>query len=159
MTADGYYIDGAESGGPKPETLFWRNVVRPKLSHFGVLHRIENVMELGTPDVAACLHRGDRIGVSSWIELKHAHKWTVRSLFRFKHFTVDQADWLEEWGRIGRACVLAQVADEFLLVPSAHARELQRGVTRARFYEMSAVRSEGGKFPTGRVVQWLTAKT
>ena len=155
----GYYIDGAEGGGPKPETLFWRNVVRPRLIHFGVLHRIENVAEVGTPDVAYCLHRGDRKGVSGFIELKHAHEWPTRenTIFRFKHYTVDQADWIEEWGRIGRSCVLAQVATEFLLVPSKHCRELQRGVNRRRFYEIADVRSDD-VFPTGRIVRWLTER-
>lgn len=141
------------------ETDFWRTTVRPKLINFGVLHRIENVIELGTPDVAYCLHRGDKIGISGWIELKYALEWPKRknTIFKFKHYTTDQADWIEEWGRIGRSCVLAQVENDYLLVPSKHCRELQHGVTQQRFLQISDVVGNG-VFPTGRIVRWLTER-
>lgn len=141
------------------ENDFWRTIVRPKLINFGVLHRIENVVELGTPDVTYCLHRGDKIGVSGWIELKFSSAWPVRdkTSFKFSRYTVDQADWLEEWGKFGKACVLAQIANEYLLVPGKHCRELQHGVSRSRFYEMAAVRGID-RFPTGQVVRWLTER-
>lgn len=142
----------------KPETIFWRDTVRPSLVDFGFLHRIENAVDVGTPDVSACLHRGDLRYRSSWIELKHAHEWPKRerTSFRFKHFTVDQANFLHDWDSYGqKACVLAQVADEYLLVPGCHAKELQCGVTRAQFYKIAAVHGQY-RFPVGRILRWLT---
>lgn len=139
------------------EKDFWSRIVRPKLISFGVLHRIENVLELGTPDVAYCLHRGDRIGVSGWIELKFAHRWPKTKL-RFPHFTVDQANWLEDWGRIGHSYMLAQVGEDFLLVHARNCREIQKeGATRQRFMELATVHGFGA-FPTGRIVRALTEK-
>lgn len=158
---DEFTITEGKSGrGPKPETIFWRDTVRPALHSFGIIRRVENAVENGMSDVIYCLHRGDRIGVSGWIELKHAWEWPKRAdtLFRFDHYTVDQANFIADWGALRqRACVLARVADEFLLVPSEHAHELQRGVTRRRFYDIAAVYGDC-KFPTGPVLLWLTER-
>lgn len=142
----------------KPETIFWRDTVRPALRDFGTLHRIENAVEVGMPDVVACLSRGDGKWCSSWIELKRAWEWPVRekTIFRFKHYTVDQANFLNDWNlKRQRTCLLAQINDEYLLVSGKHAQELQRGVTRDRFYKIASVHGQY-KFPTARVLMWLT---
>lgn len=145
----------------RSETDFWNRTVRPALSSFGVLHRIENLIELGTPDVTYCLRRDKNSrAISGWIETKFSHGWPARqnTVFKFKHFTMEQAEWLEEWGRFGKACLLVQVGDDFLLVPPQHCKEIQKGVTQTRFGELASVRSSRA-FPTGRVLLWLTDRS
>lgn len=142
------------------ESAFWRKVVRPALLPFGVLHRIENVTETGTPDVVYSLRRTriDGPGRSGWIELKYVPAWPARqgSLFRFRKFTIDQADWLVEWRKVGgRACVLTRVGNDCFLMDGLLARELQSGMTRQEIQRRCAVYGEG-VFPTGRIVKWLT---
>lgn len=144
------------------ETLFWNNTVRPALISFGVLHRVENTVETGTPDVTYCLRNTleDGPGVSGWIELKHSDGWPklARTPFRFKPYTKEQAEWLGDWSAIGgKACLLAKVGSEFLLVPGYNCVELWRGVPRQRVYQLAAVRGEF-TFPTGRMLLWLTAR-
>lgn len=144
------------------EVEFWRKIVRPKLIPFGVLHRIENVVELGTPDVTYTLRRDTSSpAFSGWIELKHVVHWPARAgtLVRFKRFTVDQAAWLDEWGRIGgKACLLIQIENDYALLSHRHAFALQRGVPGGWIRQNAEVLGEG-VFPTGRVVKWLTEKT
>jgi hypothetical protein len=144
------------------EVDFWRGIIRPKLSMFGVLHRIENVVELGTPDVTYTLRANTTSpAVSGWIELKHANAWPARpdTKFRFSRYTPDQAGWLYEWDRVGgKACVMALVGTTFFLVPGYYAHDLQRGATRDTIKQLAAVWDDA-QFPTGRMVKWLTTKT
>lgn len=142
------------------ESTFWRKVVRPALLPFGVLHRIENVTETGTPDVTYSLRRDRNVGPgrSGWIELKYVPAWPARpgGILKFRKFTTDQADWLVEWRKVGgRACVLTRVGDDCFLMDGLLARELRDGMTRQEIRERCAVYAEG-VFPTGRILKWLT---
>lgn len=145
------------------ESLFWRNYVKRYLSSFGVLKRIENLIEIGMPDVVYCLRStlGDGPAVSGWIELKYAHEWPKRESteFRFPHLTKEQVLWLEEWSRIGgKACVMARVGRDFFLVPGSHCRILRDGVRREELKERAPVFASK-IFPTGRMLKWLTERT
>lgn len=144
------------------ETLFWSKTVRPALISFGVLHRVENTVETGTPDVTYCLRTGleDGPGRSGWIELKHAHGWPKRpnTTFRFSRYTKEQAEWLHEWHFIGgKACLIAKIGNEYLLIPGDRCVELWHGGTRRDVMHMAAVQGIG-TFPTGRMLLWLTAR-
>lgn len=141
----------------KPETAFYQKEVKPNLIHFGVIHRIENVVETGTPDVSCCMRRRDGSGVSWWVELKFAAEWPKRAntLFRFPNFELEQAMFIEEWGRFGNACVLAKVAANYFVMPSYYCGELRAGMTKRRIMETATVWGTD-VFPTGRIVRWLT---
>lgn len=148
----------------KPETAFWQNDVRPNLVHFGIVYRVENSVDNeGMPDVVYCLrrYREDGPAVSGWIELKHCSSWPVRPVtpLRFKRFTLEQADWVFDWDRMGgKACVLVKVGRDFFLMAGSYAHQLRLGMTRTQIQEKAAVSGTNGNFPTGRVIRWLTEK-
>lgn len=140
------------------EAIFWRNTVKPQLSSFGVMHRIENTVEAGTPDVTYTLrHPSTGRAASGWIELK-ATSLPARqtTIVRFKRFTPEQAEWLREWAAFGgRAWLLVRLGPRFALVNGLDCPEVQRGATLGRFMELSVVRGDNA-FPTGRMLKWLT---
>lgn len=146
----------------RPEDAFWHDEIKPTLKHFGVLHRVENSIEEGMPDVCYCLRKTKEDGpaVSGWIENKHVHKWPSRpnSFLRFKRFTKQQADWLYDWSAVGgKACVLAKVGTDYFLMSGLHAKQLREGMTRSQIMGKAAVVGLG-VFPVGRIVLWLTEK-
>lgn len=57
----------------------------------GFLHRIENSIDEGTPDVYYCID-----GDQGWIELKQIKKWPTyeNTPVKIKHFTIAQRQWL-----------------------------------------------------------------
>jgi Holliday junction resolvase len=64
----------------KPEQRFWDHLHNNKLIH-GDVHRIENKVELGTPDVVAC-YKGTQV----WIELKVGKPNQLLTLIREEQF-------------------------------------------------------------------------
>lgn len=139
------------------ESAFWTNQVA-KLKNFGKAERIENVIGLGTPDVSYCLRWLKEPAVTGWIELKYLPKWPARtnSIVRFKHYTLEQADFLRDWSAAGcRACMLAQIGGEFLLIPGAGCKDVYNGLTRTGMAERAAVHA-AGQFPLNKVLRWLT---
>jgi len=73
--------------------------------------RIENGVELGTPDT-----NGRVFGIDFWLELKHVHEWPKRKTtpVRLNHFTAEQRQWLLQRGLAGGTCgVLLQVKNEY----------------------------------------------
>lgn len=105
------------------ERALW-HTVRKAWGPFGVLKRIENSTETGTPDLSYCLMKH-----SGWIELKHLQAWPKRATTPLvvEHFTSAQADWLDEWSRAGGdAWLLLQVGREYALFTAAGARRLYR---------------------------------
>lgn len=141
------------------ESLFYNSIVRPRLGRFGILRRIENRIGEGTPDVLYTLRRRAALpAATGFIELKKAEHWPTGkgTPLRFNHFSVGQVAWMEEWASHGgRVCVLAQVEDDYLLVPPEGLRRAQAGVPRTEFVGMCAVVGRG-VFPTAEVVRWLT---
>lgn len=144
------------------ESLFWRNYVKRYLSSFGMLKRIENLLELGMPDVVYCLKAEQKEPpTAGWIELKYAHEWPKRASteFHFPHLTKEQTLWLEEYSRIGgKCCVMARVSRDFFLVPGSHCRILRDGVRREELKERAPVFANK-IFPAGRMLKWLTERT
>lgn len=140
------------------ESQFWSTIVKPQLSSFGVLHRIENTVESGTPDVTYSLrHPAKPRNVSGWIELK-VTKRPVRqeTIVRFKRFTVEQAEWLREWSAVGSsAWLLTMIGPYFTLIDGRHCPRVQAGVTLREFQELSSVIGSN-RFPTGRILDCLT---
>lgn len=139
------------------ETDFYRNIVYKQLSSFGMLWRVENALNLGTADVAYCLKFKDEIG-SGWLETKKSREWPKRfeTPLRFNHYTLDQVIFAERWNRAGgRACMLAQVENDFLIVPAWNMRKIFKGVNKTTFISLSVVHGQG-VFPTGRILKWLT---
>ena len=99
------------------ERAFW-NLLDEKLSPFGILHRIENRVGTGTPDVAYCLRRRPKGPITSgWLELKQT-EWPSRSgtPFTIESLTLNQVQFLERWSKNGgMAFLLAQVDHDYLL--------------------------------------------
>jgi hypothetical protein len=88
------------------ESQLW-TVVRRTLLPYGILKRIENILEDGTPDVAYTLR-----GVDGWLELKDLDAWPARegTVVRLDHYTAAQRLWHRQWRGVGGRChVLARV--------------------------------------------------
>lgn len=90
--------------------------------------RIENSLEVGTPDVnGAYTIDGEKVDV--WIELKSRDEFPVRELtpIRLPHFTTDQRDWLIHRERAGgRAFLLVRVAREYFLFNAIDAYNIDK---------------------------------
>jgi hypothetical protein len=71
--------------------------------------RIENLACPGTPDIGY---------VNGFVECKWLAKWPKNGVARFRHWTAQQACWHKEhWAAGGQSWIVAQVADEYFLVP------------------------------------------
>lgn len=135
---------------------------RDELSPFGKLHRVENGIAKGTPDVAWLLRRYPKVPpVAGWLELKHEAAWPssddrpviIRKLRR------EQVDFAEEWTAAGgRSMFLIQVGRDYVLFDAATARLIfERKLTRPLFLGMAVVAAEGRGFPAADVLKGLTA--
>lgn len=90
------------------ESALWQKL-KACSEHLAHIVRIENALELGTPDVNGC-----RNSVDFWIELKYVEKWP--KLLYIEHFTEKQKTWLVDRGRHGgNAFLLVHVGKDFLL--------------------------------------------
>lgn len=106
---------------PRPESQLWKafkgavHGVDPR-AH---LVRVENSILEGHSDVDYCIQ-----GAGGVVELKRLPAWPRRPAtpVRFRHYTRQQKNFLAaRWGAGGRAWLLAQVADEYLLIPMPRA--------------------------------------
>ena len=136
------------------EANLWSDV-RQFLSPFGFFHRVENKVDLGTPDVAYAIP-----GASGWLELKHVDHWPfdARSKIIIRGFTKDQVLWLEGWKNAGgRANLLLRVGDRFgthvLMTPVVARAVYERRYDRKEILDRCNW-SEG--FIPGRLVKWLS---
>ena len=117
------------------EAALW-NTLRRKLKPYGHCVRVENAIEVGTPDVNLCVQ-----GTESWIELKHREHWPKRanSIVTVRHFTDDQRRWLANRIRSeGRCGVLLQISNTYMYLHGRNALYVGR-VERARLYELAVV--------------------
>ncbi len=102
------------------EAGLWKLIRKSKPEGHWV--RVENRVELGTPDVNYCLSEQ----YEGWLELKVISKWPVRGgPLRVSHFTMDQRWWLKRrvWAG-GSAGLLLRVDSgpkEYLLFDGAWA--------------------------------------
>ena len=134
------------------ERATWR-LVRDRLAPFGRRTRIENRCDKGTPDTVYTLR-----GTSGWIEFKKLDGWPARpeTPVRIEHLTLEQVTFLEDEVRAGgRAWLLVQVEEEYLLLGPAAARAIYEGVmTREKM--VLAARVWGNGFPLRRMLEALT---
>lgn len=141
------------------EAGFWQ-VVRRHLSPFGVLRRVENKLDLGTPDVAYCLRLpGAHDARSGWLELKRLHAWGRKNLV-VPHLTIDQVINLEQWVLAGgRAHLLMAVADDVVLCNGAGGLDAryvyQRALCRADAASSGALLGSLREFPTRQLLEAL----
>jgi len=141
------------------ESQYWHDHVRPKLSGFGKLVRIENAAQLGTPDVAYCLRFGlTEPAAAGWIELKHLDSAPKRGgTIKIDHLTIEQVQFMEGWTAAGgRAWLLIRIDSYHLLLRASSARPLFRGErTLTGLLDEAAVWSNSA-FPAGRILRELT---
>lgn len=97
------------------ETALWK-ATKKYLSPFGTLIRIENRVDIGTPDIVYCLkflHRPSATGV---IELKEADRPARETTPVDVGLSREQSHWLSAWKASGgRAFVLLQVQRAYFL--------------------------------------------
>jgi len=142
------------------EPSLWQRT-RDNLKPFGRLVRVENPIDPGTPDVCYCLRRLPTMpkGATGWIELKHVHKWPVRSATALviNELTREQVDWHTFWALAGGTswCLLQVDRTILLLDHHAIAQVFARAHTRTSLSASAAVVSEN-VFPTAELVKCLT---
>lgn len=111
------------------EKSTWSDHVRPILAQARLDPvRIENVVDLGTPDINI---------THGWIELKYVAEWPKRTntILRIHHFTPQQRVWLRRrWVAGGGAFFLLKIADEFLLFDGETAYQVGKLLTREQCY-------------------------
>ena len=133
------------------ESALW-DMVRGTWTPHMRLVRIENRLELGTPDVYY-----NAIGRNGWLELKHVPAWPARKTTKvvIDHLTLEQITWAEaELKAGGRMWYLLQAERTYLLLTPAVAREIYEGsLTSAEIIERATVRDEGSL--TKRMIKWL----
>ena len=145
------------------EQALWK-MTRGKLSPFGVLKRVENSLDSGTPDFSYCLRFPiySRIHHSGWMELKHADAWPTRTStpLDLPHLTREQIAWCKSWSQAGGSVfLLLQVANEYMLFRSTHMATVQAGCTRDRLRELAASCAYGfDRFPTSEIMRRLCEK-
>lgn len=110
---------------------------------------VENRVYPGTPDVNY---------IEGWVELKWLPRWPKGQdePVRVKHFTPQQRVWLRRrWRRGGRAYVLLQVAQDWLLFDGATAADNLGKVSRGRLFELAL--KTWRKLDEEELRVWLTA--
>ena len=111
------------------ETNLSRRLVKKVKHQIDVWHRIENGVEVGTPDVYYAVS-----GHGGWVELKHVHEYPrmPTTPIRFKRFTLEQVDTIETFGQsCGWSWVLIQIELHHYLFHWDRVRELQIGQPRS----------------------------
>ena len=103
-----------------------RTMLRTRLSPYGIIKRIENRCDKGTPDILYCLR-----DVTGLIELKYLSAWPKRknTSIRIASFTKDQAIWLTQWKASGgKSWLLLQIGRVYVLLGAVTAYMVQAGV-------------------------------
>lgn len=126
------------------------HTLRREMSCFGELRRIENRVDLGTPDVVYCLQ-----SYCGFLELKELDVWPKRWL-TIDCLTKEQVLWLRAWERAGgTAHLLVQVERSYLLFdPDAANLIYTRSLPSASAREVAKVYGEGC-LPTRELLRFL----
>jgi hypothetical protein len=142
------------------EAAYWNDIVRPHLSPFGILKRVENAIDVGTPDVSYCLRQSASTrAATGWLELKHIDALPARSAtsVRIDHLTLEQVLWGEAWvGAGGRCWMLLRAGGYHMLLKPPVPRYIFSGVLNAAELMRSAEVCAARKFPAGRILKALT---
>lgn len=117
--------------------------------------RVENPALPGTPDVNYCCGEGKE----GWIELKQVDAWPKRTgtPLRIPHFTPQQRVWLTRRRyKGGRAYVLLQVSNDFLLFSGTVAAEILGDTTRSELIKKTIAHWESKEEMTQSLKQCLS---
>ena len=97
------------------------------------IHRIENKMASGTPDIHF-IHKG----ISGWIELKYISDWSKKAIFC--GLSRNQVLWLQDYALHGGNCwILIRVGRESTaVVHGSKANRLLKSVTIEEFFKTMA---------------------
>jgi hypothetical protein len=138
------------------ESALWSRT-RDTLAPFGALKRIENAVDLGTPDLAYALKAPAIKPFQGWIELKHAPSWPARGgPLIFPHLTVEQVQWHEAWRAAGgRVHALFQVERDCFVVGRKLRLLMIRGVDRNQLEDDAVLISWGRFFGAGELIRCL----
>ncbi len=139
------------------EANLWGSL-QPILSSFGAAERIENRLNLGTPDVSYVL-TWQGVRAEGRCELKHEDAWPKRpeTPILVKSLTKDQVLWQEAWADAGgRICTLLRIGNIVMALPPP----LVRAVYERKLTERSLLREAAPKvargLPVNRLMEWLT---
>lgn len=145
------------------EAAYWSRVVRPALAPFGKLTRIENLIEIGTPDVAYCLRQTPlSTAHAGWLELKVLSALPARrsTPVRIDHLTVDQVRWGESWAAAGGRCwLLLGAGDRHILLAPPWPRRIYQGQATVPELVQGAAVWGIGRFPAGKILKALAPAT
>jgi hypothetical protein len=142
------------------EDALWRRT-RAALGPYGLLVRVENPADPGTPDVCYLLRRRPaEEPVCGWLELKHMTTRPVRPTtpFRIDKLTLDQVTWHAWWSAAGgRVHTLLQVdRDVLLLTPLTIGRVFRGELTWPDVVDEALIVG-AVTFPTAELVKALTS--
>jgi hypothetical protein len=124
------------------ESSLW-TYLKKNMQGYGHWIRVENAVEIGTPDVNGCCKQNG-YSFEVWIELKSRPAWPKRAStpVTLPHFTDEQKQWLIDRHRAGGAAFLfARVAREYFLFTPARAYMIET-LPREEWYKVSTFHSK-----------------
>ncbi len=132
-----------------------RATVKKHLGIFGVLHRVENRCDKGTPDTAYALKWGERT-MSGWLELKEIDlPKRLETPVNLK-LRPGQPEFADDWTKFGGACfLLVQIGKLYLLFQGADVKRVAQGRGIEELKRI-AVAQGYGTFPTAAVLRALS---
>jgi hypothetical protein len=122
------------------------------------LERVENRVNVGTPDVNYALLAGRGEG---WIELKHLDAWPARAetIVRLDHVTTQQRNWWRERARAGgNVFVMLRVGHTYAVFRGEVAADVL-GTSTAAELQSRASLWHTGEFPTAQLFTLLQGRT
>lgn len=141
------------------EDALWART-REHLGPLGLLKRVENPIDPGTPDVCYLLSRYPKVApVCGWLELKHVPEWPKRpgTVFKIDSLTLDQVNWQTNWALAGgRVATLMQVGYDLLVMDFRLLAQVFGGAHTRSSLLASAPLVAPRTFPTAELVKWLT---
>lgn len=136
-----------------------RAIVRRALAPYGIIKRVENPIDPGTPDMAWQLATPRLGSAAGWLELKALEAFPSRQAtpVRIPSLTREQAAWAAEWeGAGGKSPLLLQVGRAYGLFAGARIGELFLDNPHpAAALAASASVWAMGRFPTALILRAL----
>jgi hypothetical protein len=136
-----------------------RKMVLDKLGPFGLIKRVENPIDPGTPDMAYVLRAGIRGAVQSgWLELK-VTDWPARptTALCIESLTKEQVLWQKAWvAARGRAWTLLRVRRSYLLLDPGLLESIFYRTASAAAVQALATVYNTTELPVGAMLRALT---